>query len=139
MNPAQTETHEPMPMDDRLSLLSSRYRRYLLYALSQYTTPVSLAVLTDTVTEIEYGTPVEEYRDERLDIYTALYHNHLPRLVDAGVIRYDQSEDTVDVGPNAPALVPLLESTLEHDCSKGSDSLTRESVEIAALKSDRTN
>jgi hypothetical protein len=128
-----------MPIDERLSLLSSRYRRYLLYGLSQYTPPVSLPVLTDTVTEIEHGTPVEEYRDERLDIYTMLYHNHLPRLVDAGVVQYDQTADTVDIGPNAPALVPLLESTIEHDCSGDSDVLTTESVEIASLGSDRTD
>ncbi|MDS0222202.1 hypothetical protein NDI54_12660 [Haloarcula sp. S1AR25-5A] len=139
MNTQQPETQELVPLDDRLSLLSSRYRRYLLYALSQYTTPVSLAVLADTVTEIEHGTPVESYRDERLDIYTTLYHNHLPRLVDAGVVQYDQGEDTVDIGPNAPALVPLLETTLEHDLSGDGDGLSRESVEMESLDAERSS
>jgi len=139
MNTQRTETQDPLPIDDRLSLLSSRYRRYLLYGLSRHTTPVSLAVLADMVTEIEHGTPVETYRDERLDVYTALYHNHLPRLVDAGVVQYDQSADAVDVGPNAAALVSLLESTLEHDLSGEGNGLSRESVEIPSLDAERTS
>ncbi|KAA9398716.1 hypothetical protein Har1130_10910 [Haloarcula sp. CBA1130] len=139
MNTQHTEIPDSLPLDDRLSLLSSHYRRYLLYGLSQYTTPVSLAVLTDTVTEFEHGTPAEQSRDERLRIYTALYHNHLPRLVDAGVVRYNQSEDIVDIGPNAPALVPLLESTIEHDLSTSGDGLSSNTVDIASLHPERSN
>ncbi|EMA01112.1 hypothetical protein SAMN05443574_101545 [Haloarcula vallismortis] len=139
MNTKQTEVPDSLPLDDRLSLLSSHYRRYLLYGLSQYTTPVSLAVLTDTVTEFEHGTPVEQYRDERLKIYTALYHNHLPRLVDAGVVQYNQSEDLVDIGPNAPALVPLLESTIEHDLSASGNGMSPSTVDIDSLQSAQRN
>ncbi|EMA29968.1 DUF7344 domain-containing protein [Haloarcula japonica] len=139
MNTKQTEIPDSLPLDDRLSLLSSHYRRYFLYGLSQYTTPVSLAVLTDTVTEFEHGTPAEQYRDERLKIYTALYHNHLPRLVDAGVVEYNQSEDMVDIGPNASALAPLLESTIEHDLSASGNGLTPATIDIDALKPERRN
>ncbi|MHC3380141.1 DUF7344 domain-containing protein [Haloarcula sp. H-GB5] len=139
MNTKQTEIPDSLPLDDRLSLLSSHYRRYLLYGLSQYTTPVSLAVLTDTVTEFEHGTPAEQYRDERLKIYTSLYHNHLPRLVDAGVVQYNQSEDLVDIGPNAPALVPLLESTIDHDLSASGNGLTPNTVDIDALQPEQSN
>jgi hypothetical protein len=138
MNTEQTEVPNSLPVDDRLSLLSAPYRRYLLYGLSKYTTPVSLAALTDTVTEIEHGTPADQYRDERLRIYTALYHNHLPRLVDAGVVRYDQSDDAVDVGPNAPALVSLLELTVDHDLSANGDGLSREPVDIDSLHQERS-
>lgn len=139
MDTQQTEIPEPLPLDDRLSILSSHYRRYLLYGLSQYTTPVSLAVLTDTVTEFEHGTPAEQYRDERLKIYTALYHNHLPRLVDAGVVQYNQSEELVDIGPNAPALVPLLEETIEHDLSASGDRPSCDAVDIDTLRAERSN
>lgn len=139
MNTQETEVPDSLALDDQLSLLSSRYRRYLLYGLSKYTTPVSLAVLTDTVTGLEHGAPVDQYRDERLDIYTALYHNHLPRLVDAGVVRHDPSDDTVDIGPNARSLVPLLESTIEHDLSASGDGLSREPVDIDSLHRERTS
>ena len=138
MNTQETEVPDSLALDDQLSLLSSRYRRYLLYGLSKYTTPVSLAVLTDTVTGLEHGAPVDQYRDERLDIYTALYHNHLPRLVDAGVVRYDQSDDAVDVGPNAPALVSLLELTVDHDLSANGDGRSREPVDIDSLHQERS-
>jgi len=137
MDTQQTEIPDSLPLDDRLSLLSSRHRRYLLYGLSQYTTPVSLAVLTDTITEIEHGNPAEQYRDERLRIYTALYHNHLPRLVDAGVVEYNQSDDTVDIGPNAPALVPVLESTIDHDLTANGDGSSRDPVDIDSLHRER--
>ncbi|MDQ2071443.1 DUF7344 domain-containing protein [Haloarcula sp. NS06] len=139
MNTKQTEIPDSLPLDDRLSLLSSHYRRFLLYGLSQYTTPVSLAVLTDTVTEFEHEAPAEHYRDERLKIYTALYHNHLPRLVDAGVVQYNQSEDMVDIGPNAPALVPLLESTIEHDLSANGNDLSSNAVDVNSLQPERRN
>lgn len=131
MNVTRHHTQDSMSLDETLSLLASRQRRYLLYGLSLYTKPVPLARLTDTVTELEYGTPAENYADERLTIYTGLYHNHLPRLVDAGVVEYDQSDDTVDVGPNAPDIVPLLESTVEHDLpeSGGEHSVSPSDIE----------
>ncbi|WP_424003776.1 DUF7344 domain-containing protein [Haloarcula salina] len=110
----QTES-EPLSVDKRLSLLSSRLRRYLLYTLSTYSTPVPLPEIADAVTTLEHGTPAEEYPDERLAIYTSLYHNHLPQLADAGVVRYEQSDDSVELGPNAGELVPLLELTITHD------------------------
>lgn len=114
-NPQEPTASEPLSVDRQLSLLSSRFRRYLLYALSTYPTPVSLGRIADAVTALEHGTPPAEYPDERLEVYTSLYHNHLPQLADAGVVRYEQSDDTVDLGPNVSALVPLLELTITHD------------------------
>jgi len=114
-NPREATESEALSVDRQLSLLSSRFRRYLLYTLSMYPTPVSLPEIADAVTALEHGTPPEEHLDERLEIYTSLYHNHVPRLADAGVVRYDQSDDTVDLGPNAADMVPLLERTITHD------------------------
>lgn len=130
-----TEPHSPdsISLDETLSLLASRQRRFLLYGLSLYSTPVSLARLTDTVTELEHGRPAEQYADERLDIYTGLYHNHLPRLVDAGVVQYDQSADMVGIGHNAVDLVPLLESTVEHDLPEGRTDLSVSPDDIDSL------
>ncbi|MBV0900997.1 DUF7344 domain-containing protein [Haloarcula salina] len=114
-SPQEPTESEPLSVDKRLSLLSSRFRRYLLYTLSMYPTPLSLPDVADAVTALEYGTPAGEYPDERLEIYTSLYHHHLPQLVEAGVVRYDQSDDSVCVGPNAGELVSLLELTIAHD------------------------
>lgn len=106
----RSEESSPLSFDERLELLSSRYRRYTLYSLAMFTTPVSLARVADHVTELLFGVSAEEAPDERLDVYMRLYHNHIPRLADADVVVYDQREDTLDLGPN----VVLLESMLEH-------------------------
>ncbi|MFB6224491.1 MAG: hypothetical protein ABEH86_12575 [Haloarcula sp.] len=131
--PENLECPEPVETDTQLSLLSSRYRRFLLYGLSLYTTPVSLAVLADTVTEMEYGVPAEEIVEKRVDVYTALYHNHLPQLVDKGVVHYNQSDDTVDLGPNASSLVTLLEQTVEKDIPDGHRIVSQDPIDLETL------
>lgn len=80
-------------------LLAHRYRRYLLYALYLYTPPIRLPDVADQITVWETGDPSEERLDERLRIYSSLYHDHIPLLADADVVDYDQAADEVDLGP----------------------------------------
>ncbi|GGN87432.1 MULTISPECIES: DUF7344 domain-containing protein [Haloarcula] len=94
--------------EEMYSLLASRWRRYTLYCLFVYTTPVSLATVADTVAEFEHGVPAETIPDERLTVYMRLYHTHVPKLASAGVVDYDQSEDTLSPDTGLAQLEPYL-------------------------------
>lgn len=106
-------TDAELTLDTVHQLLSARRRRYALYCLYLYENPVRLADVADRVTEWEQdGTSVPE---DRLRMYTNLYHVHVPKLDDAGVVAYQQDEDVVELAANAARLRPHLEQTAETD------------------------
>jgi len=45
----------------------------------------------------------------------SLYHDHLPALAGADVVRYEQDEDMVELGPAADGLTPSLETRLRRE------------------------
>lgn len=104
--------------DERCELLSSRFRRYTLYSLKLFTTPLSLARVADYVTMWEFGVSADELPKERLEIYMALYYEHVPPLSEAGVVTYDQADDTLDLGKNASQLLPILERTIAEELTE---------------------
>lgn len=109
------EDDRTLSTDTIYDLLADRRRRYLLYCLYRYTNPVALPRVADCVTEWELSTPADEVPDERLRVYMSLYHDHLPKLGEAGVIEYSQTDDTVALAPPADRLKPHLERTAESD------------------------
>lgn len=92
---------EAVPIDTVFALLSSRRRRYVLECLREFDEPLALADLADEVATRESDAPITEIPAESVKrIYMKLYHAHVPRLVDEGVVAYDQRRDTVE--PLAP-------------------------------------
>ncbi len=114
-------TGERSTADDGLSLdvvhdlLSNRRRRRMLYCLYRYANPMQLPDVADQVTEWEQGSSADELLDERLHTYTDLYHTHVPKCADVGVVAYDQHQDTVELDRNAAQLRPYLERAAERD------------------------
>lgn len=78
--------------------LAHRYRRRLLYCLFTYANPMRLPDVAHQLTIWEHDA-VDT--GERLQIYNALYHDHLPALREAELVRYDQHDDEVELGPAA--------------------------------------
>lgn len=91
-----------------VALLAHPYRRYLLWTLYLSSPPLPLADVADLITVWETGEAADRNRDRRLRIYMALYHDHLPELVEAGVVDYHQAADEVDLGPLGPFLEPVV-------------------------------
>lgn len=97
------------------TLLDNRRRRYVLYCLFRYVTPMSLPTVADRVTELEYGAPAETLLDERLRVYMSLYHEHIPLLAEAGFVDYHQEDDSVDLAENALAIKSRVAYEASHE------------------------
>lgn len=89
-------------VDDALSLLADRRRRYALYhlcdraAATDREVTVSLRDLARHVAAVERDTgPERVLEDEFEHVYLGLQHNHVPRLADAGVVEYDEDDGEV--------------------------------------------
>lgn len=76
---------------DLYEMLGNSRRRHALRYLREHSTPASVGELAEYVAAVENGVPVEEVTPEqRKSAYTALYQNHLGKLVDAGLVRADR-------------------------------------------------
>lgn len=70
-----------------------------------------LADLADEVAVREADAPLPEVPAEDVrDVYMMLYHNHVPRLENHGLVRYDQDRDMVALTERANELEPFFES-----------------------------
>lgn len=78
-----------------LELIGSKRRRYVLYAL-QNEQKATFEEVTERVAIWETETPPEELDERtRQNIRVNLHHTHLPKLEDAGIIRYDRQSGVI--------------------------------------------
>ncbi|WP_222919991.1 hypothetical protein [Natrinema sp. SYSU A 869] len=83
-------------LDDAFALLADQRRRLLLAVMRTYDEELTLPDAAEEVAVRETGHSVANISAERVrEVYLSLYHDHLPRLVDAGLIEYDQERDLV--------------------------------------------
>lgn len=106
------------------NLLAEKPRRYVLYALYQFTNPIALSDIAGQIVKWEVSVPEDELLDKRSNIYTSLYHIHIPKLEDADVVSYNQTEDRVKLDQNASRLRPYLERAIEIDLDTAELSLS---------------
>jgi DNA-binding transcriptional ArsR family regulator len=79
-------------------LLSSPRRRMVLSFLRRDRDPCSVTELAEEIASLEYDRPVEDLsRQQRKRVYVSLYQTHVPKLADAGVIRYDEDASEVSL------------------------------------------
>jgi hypothetical protein len=88
------------PTDAYLSLLANRYRRAVLLSLIDHggndAEPISIEeAVSDSI-------------PERVEV--ALNHNHLPKLANHEVIRWNRDEGSVAPGPAFEEIEPFLEA-----------------------------
>lgn len=87
-------------LDQMFSCLSDRTRRRVLTALAEHNPRKGEEFEPSDLTSGERD------RDQfKMD----LYHNHLPRLRDAGIIEWDRDSDTLTRGPRFDEIEPFLE------------------------------
>jgi hypothetical protein len=84
-------------------------RRYLVYTLSEET-EWSLDDLATKLAAWETDTSEENIATlTRQELYTSLYHSHIPKLVDLDVIEFDADTETITPGPHAVQVLTVLE------------------------------
>jgi hypothetical protein len=87
-------------IDRSCNLLSSAYRRRVIYALRKEGR-ASVGDLADAVVSAGVA-------DVREQAVASLVHTHLPKLAEAGVVEYDGPNDDVSLAENTELLEPFL-------------------------------
>lgn len=108
-------TYDPATADltaaDIFSLLAADRRRNILHYLAQRPGSVPLGELAEQVAVWEDDPTYDQY--ER--ILTSFHHQHLPKLVEAGVVEYDVEAETVSVQPPIDDFRPYLDLAISDD------------------------
>ena len=82
-------------LDTLLDVLADDRRRRALRTLLTHE-ELTLPDLADEVAAAEAGEPLSELDPQAvLQVYLSLYHTHVPRLTDTGLVAYDQERDLV--------------------------------------------
>lgn len=79
------------------NILSHKRRQYALYCLDRYQTPMTIAELADEVARLEYDaqTLAQIPKEAVKQIYTDLYHSHIPMMKEANLLEDPQDQDAV--------------------------------------------
>lgn len=78
------------------SCLAHQRRRHVLLSLKDTDEPQALADLAEHVADREVDSSASEPESELVKtIHTSLYHAHVPKLEEVGLVRYEQDDDTV--------------------------------------------
>ena len=84
-------------------------RRYLCYTLLE-DTEWSLTDLATKIAAWENDVPEHAVtEDQREEVYVSLYHAHVPKLVDEGVITFDDVTETITTAEHAQQVLTALE------------------------------
>lgn len=92
-------------------LLADDRRRYALHYLSRKVGAVPLGELAEQIA-LHEGDPTRDRYDR---ILTGLYHCHLLKLTDAGIVRYDPDRKTVALRDEDERLAPYLKLSVADD------------------------
>lgn len=96
---------------DRIfTALSNRRRRYVLYYL-EHAEPATISEIARHVVAWETDTPpaaIDDESDPVRHVLVALYHDHLPRLDDLGLIEYDHRSGDVRFRDCPEALLEVI-------------------------------
>ena len=92
-------------MDEYLEALADTHRRRLLVALLEHNPQRDTGAVPEDVHEGEKALAA---------LQTQFHHSHLPRLEDAGFVRWNRDTHEVMKGPRFDEIRPLLELMRDH-------------------------
>ena len=92
----ESRDEQPATVDEAFRLLANHRRRLFIQVMCEFREELTLPDAAEEVASRETRRPIVDISAERIaDVYISLYHDHLPRLVDAGLLEYDQERDLV--------------------------------------------
>lgn len=84
-------------LTETFDLLADPHRRYVLYYLTKESEVVDLETLAAAIANWDGGPTATGRSDNREAIATGLYHTHLPKLADAGLITFDADTGSIEL------------------------------------------
>lgn len=98
-----------LSLDVVCELLANQRRQYVFACLLDHRQAITLTDLAEDVAIREKERPFTEIPEEAVQtIATSLYHAHIPKLVDAGAVEYDQERDLVRVSETTDLVERVL-------------------------------
>jgi hypothetical protein len=95
IDPSITEPHASI--DEIFDIVSNCRRRYVVYFLKNTRQPTELGTLATQIAAWETDqSMVEVTRAERKRVYTSLQQVHLPKMNDAGLIRFEKPSSIIE-------------------------------------------
>lgn len=112
----------PAAVTDAFTTLADPLRRYVLYYLAEQEAPVAFDRLATQAAAWRADSTPDAVDDATLaEIRTALYHVHLPKLADLGVITYRDDPGVITLTDETDSLEPFLDPARPADL--GTDAL----------------
>ncbi|MCU4752943.1 ArsR family transcriptional regulator [Halobacteria archaeon AArc-curdl1] len=84
-------------LTETLDLLTHPYRRYTLYCLTNESKVISVDSLATAVANWAEEQTRPGQNTDRNAVKTALYHTHLPKLADRGLVSFRSDTGTVEL------------------------------------------
>lgn len=108
-----------IPTDVAFELLASKPRRLVLSYLFEENRSATREELAYAVAERSTDAPLDGIPQDVLeDIHIALFHVHLPKLEDEGVVSWDMYVDDVALTARADELKPVLRTVSRQDAHR---------------------
>jgi len=106
---ANTSNAATLELDKVFAALGHPRRRYLLYTLVNASSEETLSELATKLAAWEQDKPVSGVTDhERRDVHLSLYHSHIPKLADLGVLDYQEAGDIIVRARNTEQVQTIL-------------------------------
>lgn len=98
-----------LELDHIYEALGHPRRRYLCYTLLE-STEWSTTELSTKIAAWERDVPDHAVTDDQRErVYVSLCHAHIPKLVDEGILSYDDASETITPAGNAEQVLAALE------------------------------
>lgn len=110
-------------LESLFELLSDERRRLVVSTVAEKGERVSLSDLAETVAEAEAADASAVSKDHFEVVHTLLYHSHLPKLADAGVLEFDREEGAVEPGPDLSSVAEVSAALPGGDAVDGESSM----------------
>lgn len=108
-------------VDYLLDLLADDRRRYVLKCLREHDGAISMSDLAEDVAARETEEPRTAIEAEMVQrVATSLYHSHVPKLADVGVVEFDRDRNLV-AASNANGSIKRVNSLLDSLAADGDE------------------
>lgn len=98
-------------LDALFDVLSDSRRRFILTYLQEHDTPMALMDVVDELATWEHEADITDIPAKEVSsISISLYHRHLPKMADAGIVEYTREGGAEVPTENSDELISLVSS-----------------------------